>query len=103
VSKGDKEGEKVDAVASGVERSECYIICNVALFGNNKKNERVLRERERERMGGMVTDSPGDGEDSAGRARRVFEDDCTTAWGGGGGSCERWRRGDGRYIECNID
>ena len=36
-------------------------------------------------------------EDSAGRARRAFEGDWTTACAGGGG-----RRGDGRYIECSI-
>ena len=34
----------------------------------------------------------GDGDDGAGGARRAFEDDWTTVWGGGGGSCERWRR-----------
>ena len=47
----------------------------------------------------------GDGGDSAGRARRAFEDDWTTAWGGVGGVASGGGgvSGNGRYIECNID
>ena len=47
----------------------------------------------------------GDGEDSAGRARRAFEDDWTTVWGGVGGVASGGGgvSGNGRYIECNIE
>ena len=76
------------------------------LLYSNRAGNGIGFKGEMEVGKGMEADrGVGDGEDSAGRARRAFDDDWTTAWGGvegvasGGGGVS----GNGRYIECNID